>query len=167
MANKPEAATKEQDTDSLPPPRKSRKRLFLALGALLLLGGAGGGGAWWWFSHSQAEAPKAAKPAPPAPPVFIELETFTVNLTGDRILQTTLTLQVAKPEDAEQLKVYLPQVKNRLLLLLSAKTAEELQTTEGKESLRAEIVARLRAPYEKGLESPAINGVFLTSFVIQ
>jgi len=166
MANKPEPAPKDKDTESTPAPRKSRKRLYLALIALVLLAGGGGGGAWW-FLHSNAEAPKPVKPAPPAPPVFIELETFTVNLTGDRILQTTLTLQVAKPEDAEQLKVYLPQVKNRLLMLLSAKTAEELQTTEGKEGLRAEIVARLRAPYEKGLEAPAINGVFLTSFVIQ
>ncbi len=166
MATAPEPKKTEQETETPAAPPKSRKRLWIALAAVTLLA-AGGGGAAWWFLRPVHEAPKVAKPAPPAPPVFVELETFTVNLAGDRILQTTLTLQVGKTEDAEQLKVYMPQVKNRLLMLLSSKNVDELQTTEGKESLRADIVARLRAPYEKGLEAPAVNGVFLTSFVIQ
>lgn len=166
MATAPEPKKTEQETETPAAPPKSRKRLWIALAAVTLLA-AGGGGAAWWFLRPAHEAPKVAKPAPPAPPVFVELETFTVNLAGDRILQTTLTLQVGKAEDAEQLKVYMPQVKNRLLMLLSSKNVDELQTTEGKESLRADIVARLRAPYEKGLEAPAVNGVFLTSFVIQ
>ncbi len=166
MATAPEPKNTEQETETPDAPPKSRKRLWIALAAVTLLA-AGGGGAAWWFLRPAHEAPKVAKPAPPAPPVFVELETFTVNLAGDRILQTTLTLQVGKVEDADQLKVYMPQVKNRLLMLLSSKNVDELQTTEGKESLRADIVARLRAPYEKGLEAPAVNGVFLTSFVIQ
>ncbi len=166
MATAPESTTKDPDTDTPPAAPKSRKRWWIALAAITLLAAAGSGAAWWYL-HPAAEAPKVAKPVPPAPPVFVELDTFTVNLAGDRILQTTLTLQVSKSDDAEQLKLYLPQVKNRLLMLLSSKTVEELQTTEGKEILRSDIVTRLRAPYEKGLNAPSVNGVFLTSFVIQ
>ncbi len=165
MASAPEQKNKETDTESEAVKPASRKRLWIALAAVLLL--AGGGGGAWWFLHARTDAPAVARVEPPAPPVFIELETFTVNLAGDRILQTTLSLQVAKSGDADQLKLYLPQVKDRLLLLLSSKTVEELQSAEGKESLRADITKRLRAPYAKGLEAPAILGVFLTSFVIQ
>ncbi len=144
---------------------KSKKGIILAAAAVLLL--AGGGGAAWWMMKPQAAEAHAAKPQPPAPPVFVELEPFTVNLAGDRILQTTVSLQVKKAEDVELLKTWMPQVKSRMLLLLSAKQVDELQTPQGKEALAAEIAARLKQPYAKGLEPAAIDGVFLTSFVIQ
>lgn len=170
MASAPDKKNKEPATDAdtaaeSAPPKRSRKRLIIAAAAMLLL--AGGGGAGWWFLHGHESPPAKASVAPPAPPVFVELETFTVNLAGDRILQTTLSLQVGAAADADQLKLYLPQVKDRLLLLLSSKTVDDLQSPAGKEQLRADIAARLRAPYAKGLAAPAIAGVFLTSFVIQ
>ncbi len=161
------ATPQDNDTETPPaPPTKSRRRLGIALIAALLLA-TGSGGAAWWFLRPATDVPPVVKVEPPQPPVFVELDTFTVNLAGDHILQTTLTLQVGKTADADQLKLYLPQVKDRLLMLLSSRTADELQSTEGKESLRSDIVARLRAPFDKGLEAPAIHGVFLTSFVIQ
>ncbi len=145
-------------------PRSKKLLLFIVAGLLLCAGGAGGA---WWLMQSQPPTQQAAKPQPPAPPVFFDLDTFTVNLAGDRILQTTISLQVGKTADTDQLKLYLPQVKSRLLLLLSAKTADQLQTPGGKESLAGEIAATLRKPYEKNLTPPSISGVFLTSFVIQ
>lgn len=135
------------------------------IAAVLLLAG-GGGGAWWFLRPAPATA-EVAKPEPPKPPIFVELEPFTVNLTGDRVLQTSVSVQVDKQADADQLKLYQPVVKSRLLLLLSAASPEALQAPQGKELLAAEIAGTLRQPYAKGLPPPAIGGVFLTSFVIQ
>ncbi len=166
MAAAPSKDSKESNVTPISEARPRSKKLLLVLAGGVLLC-AGGGGAAWWMMQSQPHAPQAAKPQPPAPPVFLELETFTVNLAGDRILQTTISLQVKESGDADQLKLYLPQVKSRLLLLLSAKTVDELQTAGGKEGLAGEIAAALRQPYEKNLPPPTISGVFLTSFVIQ
>lgn len=159
--------SKESNVTPITDARPRSKKLWLLAGIGLLLTAAGGAGGAWWLLHSPPEAQHAAKPQPPAPPLFFELETFTVNLAGERILQTTISLQIKQAADAEQLKLYLPQVKSRLLLLLSSKTAEELQTPGGKEALAAEIAGALAKPYEKLLAPPAISGVFLTSFVIQ
>lgn len=145
---------------------KSRKKLIvIAVAGLLALGG-GGAAAWHFLKPPPAEAHAAVKP-PPAPPVFLELEAFTVNLAGDRILQAGVTLQVKEAKDGDQLKLYMPQVKSRMLLLLSAKSIEELQSPTGKQALATEIAASLRQPYAPDLPAPSINGVFLTSFVIQ
>ncbi len=146
---------------------RSRKKLLLIVMIVLLLLGGGGGAAWYFLRPAGTAAPQTAVKPPPAPPVFIELEIFTVNLAGDRILQTGITLQVKEAKDAEQLKLYMPQVKNRLLLLLSSKSIDELHTPSGKESLAADIATSLKQAYTKDLTPPAISGVFLTSFVIQ
>ncbi len=152
------------DIDAAKP--KSRKKLIVfAVAGLLVLGG-GGAAAWHFLKPPPAEAHAAVKP-PPAPPVFLELEAFTVNLAGDRILQAGVTLQVKEAKDGDQLKLYMPQVKSRMLLLLSAKSIEELQSPTGKQALATEIAASLRQPYAPDLPAPSINGVFLTSFVIQ
>jgi flagellar FliL protein len=146
-------------------PKPKKKLLLLVLAAVMLL--AGGGGAAWWLLQPKAAEPHAAKPAPPAPPVFVELETFTVNIAADHVLQTGITLQVKGAEDADQLKLYMPQVKSRLLLLLSARDIDTLRSPDGKVALASDIATALRAPYASGLAAPAISGVFLTSFVIQ
>jgi flagellar FliL protein len=144
---------------------RSGKKIALLVAALLLV--SAGGGAAWWFTRSAPDSAHAEKLNPLAPSVFVELEPFTVNLAGDRVLQTTMSLQLANAEDEDQLKLYQPVVKSRMLMLLSSKSAEVLQAPQCKEALAAEIAAALKQPYVKGLTPPAIGGVFLTAFVIQ
>ncbi|MCM0045389.1 MAG: flagellar basal body-associated protein FliL [Burkholderiaceae bacterium] len=145
-------------------PRSGKKLILIGAAALLL---AGGGAGAWWMMRGGPGAAHAEKPKPPAAPLFVELEPFTVNLAGDHVLQTSVSLQVATSEDADQLKLYQPVVKSRMLLLLSSKTAEALQAPQGKEALAAEVADALKQPYVKGLTPPAIGGVYLTAFVIQ
>ncbi len=147
-------------------PRSRKKLIVIAIAGVLLLGG-GGAAAWHFMKPPAKDDAHAAVKPPPAPPVFVELEPFTVNLAGDRILQTGITLQVKDAKDGEQLKLYMPQVKSRLLLLLSARAIDELQSPAGKQALAADIAASLKQPYATDLAPPSISGVFLTSFVIQ
>lgn len=145
-------------------PRSKKKWLLIGL---VLLALAAGVGVWGWMTYGATQHAAVAKPAPPALPVFVELDSFTVNLADEHILQISITLQVKRAEDADQIKLYMPQVKSRLLLLMSTKNAEGLNSAEGKKTLSADIAAQLRSPFVKGLAAPDMTGVFLTAFVIQ
>ncbi len=147
----------------------SKKKLIIIIAAVLLL--AGGGGAAWFFTHQTTDHKKEVKHEEPAhAPVFVSLETFTVNLQPDpeeKFLQLEISLQVANPEEAELLKGQMPAVRNRLLMLLTSKHASEISTSEGKKQLTDEIIAELKKPFSKDAKPQEISGVFFTSFVIQ
>jgi flagellar protein FliL len=148
------------------PTRKSKKKLFVILGALVVL--LGGGGAAAWFLTQGGDAPKEAKAAPVKAPVFLPLETFTVNLQdGEQYLQTDITLQLAEPAQVDAIKLHMPRVRSRLLTLLSSKHAEDLTTAADKEKLAQEIRAQINQPfYDKGTPQQVVDVLF-TSFVIQ
>lgn len=143
-----------------------KKLIGIIIGAVLVLA-IGGGAAWYFTAGSQpkkAEAPKAE------PPEYVALEPFTVNLqpeNGEQYLQVQFTLQVANAENAQLIKDNMAQVRNRVLLLLSAKHASELNTVEGKRQLASEIAATLKAPFlEKG-QPQNVTDVLFTAFIIQ
>lgn len=150
-------------------PKKSKKKLFAMLAVLLLLAGGGGGGAWYFLGQNKGEHAKK-KVEPPAPPVFAALDPFTVNLqpdNGEQYLQVAMTLQVADQAQADLVKLYMPLVRSRLLLLLSSKKASEISTADGKKKLSEEIIAQLKQPFAPQGEPQKISSVLFTSFVIQ
>lgn len=150
--------------------KKSGKKLIVILLAVLLLGG--GGGAAWYFLGHKAAAGEASHPKveAPKPPTFIVMEPFTVNLQNDGVeqfLQVAFTLQVANNEQVDLIKLYMPQVRSRILLLLSSKHASDINTAEGKKKLGAEIIASVKQPFSPGGKPQEVDDVFFTSFVIQ
>lgn len=152
------------------PAPSSKKKLIIIIAAVILL--AGGGGVAWFMMHQKADPHKEeVKHAEPAKaPVFITLETFTVNLQPDpdeKFLQVDMQLQVASNEVAEELKAQMPVVRNRLLLLLTSKKASEILTMDGKKQLSDEIVTELKKPFSANAKSQEIFGVYFTSFVVQ
>ena len=154
------------------PEPKSKKKLIMIIAIVLILAAGGGGAAWFFLGHKEpAGAKKEAKHEEPAKePVFLTLETFTVNLQPDpdeKFLQLDMSLQVASAEVGESLKVQMPAVRNRLLFLLSSKKASEVTTMEGKKTLSEEILAELKKPFTPGGKPQEILGVFFTSFVVQ
>lgn len=150
--------------------RKSRSKMFILIGAIVLA--AAGGGAWYFMGH-KAETGNAAahaKPSPATPPVFAQMDPFTVNLQadgGEQFLQTAFTLKVGSQADVEAIKLYLPQVRSRVLLLLSSKRSAEIATVEGKKKLAGEIIEQLKQPFGKGTQPLDVTDVFFTAFVIQ
>lgn len=158
------------DADADAPAPASKKKLIIIIAAVILL--AAGGGAAWFMMHQKSGAHKEeAKHAEPAKaPVFITLETFTVNLQPDpdeKFLQLDMQLQVEGPEVVEVLKTQMPVVRNRLLLLLTSKRASDILTMEGKQQLSDEIVTELKKPFSADAKPQAIMGVYFTSFVVQ
>ncbi len=159
------------------PPKKKRGVLILLLMLLLLLGGAGGT-AWYFLGRHEPEAPAkgGAKPAagknvPAKPPVFVPLETFTVNLqredASSQYLQVGLTVKVADERVVDAIKQYMPEIRNRILLLLSSKKAGEISSLEGKQALAKALTAEIAQTLTGAVPKEAVDSVLFTSFVVQ
>lgn len=133
------------------------KKVLLLLVGALAVGGSGGGVAWWMMGRNTG----VEKPAPVVQPAFVPLEVFTVNLrpeTGvpQHYMQVGITLKVAGDAIAEKIKGQMPEIRNRLLLVLSAKSANDLLRPEGKNKLAVELqqeVAKIVDP--ASLKKPA------------
>ena len=181
MAQDPKAKEPEAVGEAAAP--KSKKKLII-VAVVVLLAGVGGG---WFFMKSKDAHKKPAEHGQVAAgaeedsvdaagdnseggPVFLTLETFTVNLQPDpdeKFLQLDISMQVKKPEEAEALKGQMPAIRNRLLLLLTSKQANQISTMEGKQELSKEILTEVNKPFSEHGKPQKVTGVFFTSFVIQ
>jgi len=139
------------------PAKPKSKRLLLAAIGVLLLGAVGGAGWYFLKGSSHAEEPKAAVAEIPT---FLELKPpFTVNLQheeGDQVLAVDITLKVASMELADKIRQRLPEVRSRLIFLLSSKRASELMQIDGKKKLVQEIMMETNATIGMG-SAPAKN----------
>ncbi|CAN5235299.1 N/A [soil metagenome] len=165
----PKAVAKADAAEVAPPAKKSKKMLFIIIGAVVLLGGGGAAAFFMRGGDAPPGEAKAVKHKVEAP-VFIVIDPFTVNLqpeTGEQFLQVSITLQVSDLKEVDNLKLYMPLVRSRLLLLLSGKKASEISSVAGKKKLSEEILAQLKLPFTGGGEPPKITDVLLTQFVIQ
>jgi flagellar FliL protein len=193
------AKEKKPDASPLPPEapapqKKKRNKWLLIAPVLVVVLAAAGAGIWYWLRSTPAgdhataakEAPKV-KPDKTKPPIFVALETFTVNLqpeAGDHLLQATFSLKVADATVEQSLKVNMPEIRSRLLLLLSSKRPSELTSVEGKQALATQLATEVnrvlnpvtadeaapdKAP--EGTAAPAAPGsvlsVYFTNFIIQ
>jgi flagellar FliL protein len=156
------------DSAAAPAKKKKKSRLLLIVVVLVLLAAAGGGAAWWFLGRAPAAAEHKAEVV--KPPVFQTLEPFTVNLAeenGDHYLQVSIVYQVIDDKAVDQVKTYLPIIRNRILMLLSAKRPSELNTPEGKQKLVSELVTAARESIPGTTPERGVTGAFLGSFVIQ
>jgi flagellar FliL protein len=165
--SKAAAATLPAGGDAAP---KSKKKLmlFAIVGVVVLV--AGGGGAWFFMNKGGDGHKQEAKHEPPAPPVFMAPETFTVNLQPEgeeQYLQVGLVVQVKDQEASDKMKLYMPQIRSRLLMLLSSKRASEITDMPGKNKLIEEIIAQIKQPFVQGEEPLQVSSVHFTDFIIQ
>ena len=150
-------STATADAADIPSPKAGgKKKLIIIIAAALILLLAGGGTALFLLKKQAAAAEEEAleedgKPVAEAkhepeekklPPIFVPLDPFTVNLAdrdAERYAQIGLTLEIDDAKVADQLKLYMPAIRNNILMLLAHKTAGELLTREGKLHLAQEI----------------------------
>lgn len=177
-APKPEEA--QEVTDAPPAATGSKKKKIIIISMIVAIMLAVGGGSAAFFlggkkePGSKKEAKKSAEKSAPA--VFLPLDNFIVNLqseAGDKYLQAGITMQVKNEEQVSFYKTNMPQLRSRILLLLSSKAADEILTNEGKLKLANEIIKQAQLPYnsdepsKKEIEERRILGVFFTSFMVQ
>ena len=148
--------------------KKSKRSIWIPLLVLITLAAcATAGFSYWRMQQAPSAAAKAELPPPPAP-VFFALDTFTVNLgDADRVLYVGVTLRMKGEADRARLNDYLPEVRSRMLLLLSRQDATKLATDEGKKQLAADIKATLSAPLIANQPKQDITDVLYTAFILR
>jgi flagellar FliL protein len=152
------------------PAKQSKKKLIIIVLIVLLACGATGGGVFFLTKGSSGASHAKEPEKKSEPPVFVPIEPFTVNLqseNGDQFLQTAITLQVAGLAQVDVIKLNMPQVRSRLLLLLSSKKPSEINSAEGKKKLTDEIIEQMKLPFVPKGKEQEVTGVFFTSFIIQ
>jgi len=173
MAQEPEVAEEVAEDGAEAAPKKSKKKLIIIIAVVVLLIGGGVGG-WLMMSggddHGEGEEGEHEEEVVATEPVFVELDTFTLNLSpeeGDKYLQVDITLNASEQSDADAVEKRMPQVRNRILMILTSKLASEISDMEGKQMLSEEIVASINEPYSEGAKPLTFTEAFFTSFVIQ
>ena len=152
------AAAAAADAPAAKPGGKKKLVIMIAVAALVL--GGGGVGALVYMKKQKAAAEAAAaasedgdaegaapvkheaKKAHGEKPVFVPMDPFVVNLAdheADRYAQIGITLEVPDEHVGEEIKTYLPAIRNNILLLLAHKSSADLAGGEGKELLAKQI----------------------------
>ncbi len=155
-------------------------RLLKFILLLIIVIGASVGATMWFTSRDSAPgAPAAAQTAgqaaqvtPPVvpSPIFAELDPFTVTLYGEtrnRILYTAITLRLGDEASRKQITDYMPEVRDRILKVLSAQQLPLIQTPEGRQALADALKATLARPFAAQLPGPQVADVLFTAFVVQ
>ena len=140
-------------------PKKGPKKLIIIIVVAVLVLLLGGGAAAFFLMKKKAahaegeggeeadtthEVKKPEKPPrdPKHPPVFVPLDPFVVNLADketERYAQVGISMQVDDPKVADEMKAYMPAIKDSIILILSHKTSEELLSLDGKHKMAEEI----------------------------
>ncbi|MFC4161695.1 flagellar basal body-associated FliL family protein [Chitinimonas lacunae] len=111
---------------------------------------------------------KKDKANPEAPPVFVKLDTYTVNLQGGgSVLQTEIHVQVIDEKQKELITGYLPRISSQVNLLLSSKKAEDVATLEAKVKLMDEIKNAINRVLGARDEEDGVMSVEFKTFIVQ
>ncbi len=146
--------------DAVPVKSGGKKKLVIMIAVAVIVLGGGGVGALVYMKKQKAAAEAAAAAADDgdsdaaAPihaekkkekgekPVFVPMDPFVVNLAdheADRYAQIGIVLEVPDEKVSEDIKTYLPAIRNNILLLLAHKSSADLAGGEGKELLAKQI----------------------------
>ncbi|MGC8504398.1 MAG: flagellar basal body-associated FliL family protein [Acidithiobacillus sp.] len=156
------------------------KLILIILVAVAVLTGAGG--AAWWFLLRPHTAPSAAEIAQKKlqDTKFIDLGSLVTNLqTSDgstHYIQVEIQLKTFDPKVAEEVKTFMPEIRNAILTLLASQQADKVSEPAVREQLRQQIQdsvnriletsgGALKAPVKTA--TPPIAAVYFASFVVQ
>ncbi|MGR9115089.1 MAG: flagellar basal body-associated FliL family protein [Gammaproteobacteria bacterium] len=83
------------------------------------------------------------------------------------LIQVSLSILVEGEATLEALKKHDPMIRNNLLMLISSQDADSLNSREGKDKLRADILEEVGSILEKMTGTNDVKQVFFTAFVMQ
>ncbi|WP_294904810.1 flagellar basal body-associated protein FliL [Tatumella sp. UBA2305] len=160
------------------PKKKTGKKLLLRITLCVITLAACGAAAFSYLQLQRLDdtpATGATAPVvtPPASPVFLPLEAFTVNLSArsdnddERVLYAGFTLRLPDEATRERLNQYLPEVRSRLILLLTSQNQHQLETEQGKQQLADSIKTALTPPLVINQPPQQIDDVLFTSFILR
>ena len=133
------AVIADPGADVAPTPRGKKKLIVIAAAALVLVLALGGGAVVWLKQRAahaaaaalddEAAAEHASAPRidPKNAPIYLPLDPFVVNLAdkeADRYAQIGITLELDNGISADQIKAYMPAIRNAILMVLANKSSQ-------------------------------------------
>lgn len=91
---------------------------------------------------------------------------FVTNLAdpaGNRYIRLIIDVEVISPEVIRELEMQNPRIRDSILMLLSSKSYQDLNSPAGKLRLKNEILDRIN----QVLGGPKVNRVFFTEIIVQ
>jgi flagellar protein FliL len=113
-------------------------------------------------SHGEEGAAKSAAYYAIDPPLVVNFE----DGSAVRFLQITMEIMARDQKAIDSVQKNIPLIRNNLLLLMSNRDYQSMMSREGKEKLRAEALAEIRA-VQKKQGGDDIEDLLFTSFVVQ
>jgi len=152
------------------------KKMLIILVIGLMAGAIIGGGGFFYLKGkgSDSEKGKAAegtegsaeKASAGKNRINFPLENFIVNLAdpgGKRYLSTRIVLELNDKGVVSSLEKKVPEMRDRILMILPTKTFKEIQSVEGKNALRSTLITELNGVFQGG----HITNIFFQEFVVQ
>ncbi len=161
------------------PPKKKKSKILILLILIILLGG-GGAGAYLFFGERILESvlnnskagrditKKAAametKKGNSGGPI-LTLDPFIFNLAGQnsRFAKVSLAVSLQNPKAFEEAKKIVPVLRDKALMVLSAKSAEELIDVNKRDSIKIELQNSLKEIFK---EKEDLESVYITDIII-
>ncbi len=157
--------------------KKSSKKIIIIVAVVLLLAG---GGAGYYFmagdqlpdeNGEQIEEVEDVEEEGSDIELYYDLnKALVVNFpkgSGASLIQVSISLLVKGDETVEALKKHEPMIRNNLLMVISAKGANNLMKREGKEELRSDMLREVGKVMEKMTGNNKVINIFFTTFVMQ
>jgi flagellar FliL protein len=151
-----------------------KKIVLVGIGVLLLAGI--GVGAMLFLKEDPPAADEAAvaateKPSRVAEPIYQGLDPdFVVAFRDPKTVRfVKLAIEVMARDDdvIEDVKLHMPAIRDRVIILLSNKSEDSLLDTEGKEQLREEVLTAVQDVLKENTGEPGVEAVYFTNFVMQ
>ncbi|MEO7852812.1 MAG: flagellar basal body-associated FliL family protein, partial [Rubrivivax sp.] len=166
------------------PTKSGKKKLILIIVLALVAVLAASGGVAIWLMKKQAHAAEAAdadestgdkgqqiaKRDPNSVPVFVALEHFTVNLAdrdADRYAQIGISLELQDPKAGDRIKVFMPAIRNNILMVLAHKRSSDLLERAGKEQLASEVLRETERAMGNEVDAPPGKGAHDTVHTVR
>jgi len=83
-----------------------------------------------------------------------------------RFLQISMEVMAHDQKAIDSVQKNIPLIRNNLLLLMSNRNYQSMMSRDGKDKLRQEALAEVRA-VQKMEGSPDVDDILFTSFVVQ
>jgi len=153
----------------------SKKMLIILVIGLLGAAIIGGGGFFYLKGKGSASEKgtaaegtqgSAEKATADKNKINFPLENFIVNLAdpgGKRYLSTRIVLELNDKGVVPSLEKKVPEMRDRILMILPTKTFKEIQSVEGKNALRSTLITELNGVLQEG----QITNIFFQEFVVQ
>lgn len=194
MAEAAKSKDAEGEADVLAKPAGNKRKLIMFAVIGIVAVAVAAGGAFFMMKKKKgaeegdgtdgsAEVSAKEEKGHEQPPVYAKLEPFTTNLamesadqpsgTAGQYIQVVVELKMEDAPSGEKLKDFMPEIRNNILRLLSARKPSQLAATEGKDELANEIQDSVNNVIEPGSKKGSkaakgpVKAVLFSSFIIQ